>query len=191
MTGSTRAARSPASGPRLPPSMIALIALRVTVTVAALVAVYYAMPLDHSTTVVAFSILLSGLAGFIVLVILQVRWIIRSSLPAVLAIEFLAVSIPFFLLLFAGTYVVLAALSVGNFGERLSHSDGLYFTVTVFSTVGFGDITAKSETARLVVTAQMVADLAVLGVAIRVVVGAVRHSQQRRRDAPQRSDTGP
>jgi len=28
----------------------------------------------------------------------------------------------------------------------------LYFTVTVFATVGFGDITAKTEAARLVVT---------------------------------------
>jgi len=44
------------------------------------------------------------------------------------------------------------ALAVANFGGHLSHTDGLYFTVTVFSTVGFGDITAKTETARLVVT---------------------------------------
>jgi DNA-binding CsgD family transcriptional regulator len=37
-----------------------------------------------------------------------------------------------------------------NFGGHLSHTDGLYFTATVFSTVGFGDITAKTGTARLV-----------------------------------------
>jgi len=38
-----------------------------------------------------------------------------------------------------------------------------YFTVTVFSTVGFGDITAKTEAARLVVTGQMIVDLVASG----------------------------
>jgi hypothetical protein len=44
----------------------------------------------------------------------------------------------------------------------------------VAATVGFGDITAKTETARLVVTGQMIADLIYLGVAIKVIAGAVR-----------------
>jgi hypothetical protein len=66
---------------------------------------------------------------------------------------------------------------------RLSRTDGLYFTVTVFSTVGFGDIVAKSETARLVVTGRMLADLVVLGVAIKVVVSAVRQGLRRRAPA--------
>ena len=72
---------------------------------------------------------------------------------------------------------MLAAISAGNFGGHLSHTDGVYFTVTVFSTAGFGDITAKTETARLVVTGQMIADLIILGLAVKVLVGAVRRSQ--------------
>ena len=47
----------------------------------------------------------------------------------------------------------------------------------MFSTVGFGDITAKTETARLVVTGQMISDLIILGLAIKVIVGAVRHGR--------------
>ncbi|MFD8482414.1 potassium channel family protein [Kitasatospora sp. NPDC059673] len=108
------------------------------------------------------------------------RQIVRSPLPIVRAVEALAVSIPFFLLLFASTYVAPAGLSSGNFGGHLSHTDGLYFSVTVFSTVGFGDITAKSQTARLVVTAQMITDLVILGLAIRIVVSAVRRGRQRK-----------
>jgi hypothetical protein len=103
------------------------------------------------------------------------------------AAESLATSVPLFLLLFAATYVVLAALSTRNFGEHLSHTDGLYFTVTVFSTVGFDDITAKTETTRLMVTAQMIADLIVLGLAIRVIVGAVRRGQQRQGTADEQA----
>jgi Ion channel len=47
--------------------------------------------------------------------------------------------------------------------ERLTHTDALNFAVTVFSTVGFGDISAKSEATRLVVTGQMFADLIASG----------------------------
>ena len=158
---------------------IAWTVLRVAVSVAALVTVYYLLPLDHSSTPEAVTILLIGLAGFIALVAFQVRLIIRSPFPGLRAVESLATSVPLFLLLFAATYVVLAALSASNFGGHLSHTDGLYFTVTVFSTVGFGDITAKTETARLVVTGQMITDLIILGVAIKVIVGAVRRGQQR------------
>jgi voltage-gated potassium channel len=94
------------------------------------------------------------------------------------AIEALATSVPLFLLLFASTYVVMAAMSAGNFGGRLTHTDGLYFTVTVFSTVGFGDITAKTQAARLVVTGQMIADLIILGLAVKTIVGAVSRARQ-------------
>ncbi len=165
---------------RPPAGKIAWTVLRVVGSVAVLVTVYYLLPLDHSSTPVAVVILLIGLAGFIALVTVQVRLIIRSPYPGARAIESLATSVPFFLLLFAATYVVLATLSAANFGGHLSHTDGLYFTVTVFSTVGFGDITAKTETARLVVTGQMIADLIILGLAIKLIVGAFRRGQQRK-----------
>jgi hypothetical protein len=74
----------------------------------------------------------------------------------------------------------MATMSASNFGGRLIHTDGLYFTVTVFSTVGFGDITAKTQAARLVVTGQMIADLVILGLAIKIIVGAVSRGRQPR-----------
>ncbi len=154
---------------------IAWTVLRVTGSAAALVTVYYLLPLDHSSTPAAVTILVIGLAAFLALVAAQVRWIMRSPVPGLRAIEALATSVSLFLLLFAATYVVLAAISASNFGGHLSHTDGLYFAVTVFSTVGFGDITAKTQTARLVVTGQMITDLIILGLAIKIIVGAVRH----------------
>ena len=96
-----------------------------------------------------------------------------------------AVSLSLLLVLFAGAYVALATRSAGNFGEHLTHTDALYFTVTVFSTVGFGDITAKTETARLVVTGQMITDLVVLGLGIKIILGAVTRGQRRQRQARQ------
>jgi voltage-gated potassium channel len=84
------------------------------------------------------------------------------------------------LLLFASTYFVMERASAASFTQPLTRTDALYFTVTVFSTVGFGDITAKSETARAVLIAQMAADLALLGAGIRVLLGAVQRGRERR-----------
>jgi hypothetical protein len=180
MTASTGVAPPGQAAVRPSFGRVAWTVLRVTVSVAALGALYYLLPLDHSSAPAAVTMLLIGLAGFVALVTAQVWMIIRSPFPGLRAIESLAVSVPLFLLLFAATYVVLAALSASNFGGHLTHTDGLYFTVTVFSTVGFGDVTAKTELARLVVTGQMIADLIVFGVAIKVITGAVRHGRQRR-----------
>ncbi|MFJ3175348.1 potassium channel family protein [Streptomyces roseus] len=153
--------------------------LRVLVSVATLVTLYYAGPLDHSSEGTAVAILLSGLVGFIVLVALQVRSILRSRYPALRAVEALAVSIPFFLLLVAAAYVAMAAQSPASFGRHLSHTAGLYFAVTVFTTVGFGDITAKSGTAQLAVTAQMLMDLIVFGLVIKTIVDAAHRGRER------------
>ena len=119
------------------------------------------------------------------MVTFQVRSIIASSFPGLRALEALATSVPLFLLLFASTYVVMATMSASNFSQPMTRSNALYFTVTVFATVGFGDITAKTEAARLVVTGQMITDLIILGLGARVIVGAVTRGRQR-----QPQDTG-
>src|SRR5262249_27830859 len=79
----------------------------------------------------------------------------------------------------ASTYLVMAAISAHSFSQPLNHTDALYFTVTVFATVGFGDITATTTAARLVVTGQMIIDLIILGVGARVILGAVSRVRQR------------
>jgi Ion channel len=153
--------------------------LRAVGSTAALVVIYYLLPLDRSSTWVAVTMLVIGLAALIGVVVFQVRWILRSRFPGLRGVEALATSIPLFLLLFASTYVVMAAISASNFSEPLTRTNALYFTVTVFSTVGFGDITAKTEAARLVVTGQMIVDLVAIGLAVKVIVGAVRQGRQR------------
>jgi hypothetical protein len=153
--------------------------LQITGVTAVLILIYYLLPLDHSSTGTALTILAAGLAALIGLVALQLRWIVRSPFPRLRAVEALATSLPLFLLLFAATYLYLATTSASNFGERLTHTDTLYFTVTVFATVGFGDITPKSEAARLVVTGQMVLDLLILGIGARVILGAVTRARER------------
>jgi hypothetical protein len=83
-----------------------------------------------------------------------------------------------FLLLFAGTYFVLGRLSASNFSESMTRTDALYFTVTVFATVGFGDITATSQGARALVTGQMVAGIVIVGIGARIIVDAIKYGRQ-------------
>ena len=182
----------PAAQPevRNPRRMIVRAVLRAAGSTIALVAIYYLLPLDRSSTWVAVTMLVIGLVLLIGLVAFQVRWIVTSPFPGLRGVEALATSIPLFLLLFASAYVVMDTISASNFTEPLTRTDALYFTVTVFSTVGFGDITAKTEAARLVVTGQMIADLVVIGLAVKVIVGAVKRGRQRQpRARPPHSPT--
>ena len=171
----------PAAQPaaRTPRRIIVRAVLGAVGSTVALVAIYYLLPLDRSSEWFAVTMLAIGLVALIGLVAFQVRWIVTSPFPGLRGVQALATSIPLFLLLFASTYIVMAAISASNFSEPLTRTDALYFTVTVFSTVGFGDITAKTEAARLVVTGQMIADLVVIGVAVKVIVGAVKAGRQR------------
>jgi hypothetical protein len=117
-------------------------------------------------------------AGYVVAY--QVRAIIRHPHSAVRAIEALAITVPVFLLLFAATYFMMEQSNPDNFNvDSLTRTDSLYFTVTVFATVGFGDITATSQAARVVVIAQMILDLLVLGLVVKVFLGAVQKGRGR------------
>ncbi len=139
-----------------------------------LVAVYYLLPLEHLASVPLAVILVVGMAVLIAVAAWQLRVILRARYPGLRAGEALATTVPLFLLLFASVYFVMARASPASFSHSLTRTDALYFTVTTFSTVGYGDITATSQTARLVVTAQMILDLLALGLGIRVFIGAVQ-----------------
>lgn len=167
---------------QLPPPqrrrLILRAALRAGATVALLMALYYLIPLDHVTDAWAVTGLLIGLVMIGGVVAWQVRAIIGSPHPRLRAIEAVFFAIPFYALLFAAAYVLMASASDANFSESLSRTDALYLSVTIVSTVGFGDITAKAEGARLVVTAQMFGDLILLGLGARLLLGATRLGQQ-------------
>ena len=153
--------------------------LRASAVTAALVVGYYLLPLDHLAGVPLGVSLAAGLLALAAMAAYQVRAIIRARYPGIRAIEALAATAPLFLLLFAGTYVLMARADPSNFNVHpLTRTDSLYFTVTVFATVGFGDITATSQTGHLIVTAQMILDLIVLGLGIRVFLGAVQRGRQ-------------
>ena len=118
-------------------------------------------------------LLIVCLAVFAAILIWRIRGIIQSDYPGLRAIETLAVVVPLYILAFATTYFLAERADSAYFSQPLTRTGALYFSMTVFSSVGFGDITAKTDPARLVVTAQMFLDLILLGFGARVPRGPI------------------
>jgi len=156
--------------------------LRSLLSATVLVVLYYLLPLDRPLSADTAARLLIGLLVFAGIMVWQVRKIARARYPGVQAVEALGLIVPLYLLLFASTYFLMERASAAAFTQPLTRTDALYFTVTVFSTVGFGDISPKAEAARVVLIVQMLGDLAILGAGIRVLLGAVQRGRQQRPD---------
>jgi len=154
--------------------------LRASLTSTVLIVLYYKLPLTGALDASTIALLLLGLAVFAGVISWQVRAILRSQYPALRAIEALAAAIPLFLLVFAAAYVKLADAQAHAFTEPLNRTDALYFTITVFSTVGFGDIAPVATAARVTAMVQMLGDLVLIGLVLRVMLGAVRVGRERR-----------
>ncbi|WP_377272638.1 potassium channel family protein [Peterkaempfera sp. SMS 1(5)a] len=180
-----RTAGAPHGGP--PPEagrgLLLRTLLRSTATVTVLLALYYVAPLDSShMNLVTVLELAVGLALFCSLAVYQAVSIMRSNHPRLRALEALSSLVPLFLLAFSAAYFLLARNAGYSFTEPLDRTDALYFTVTVFATVGFGDIAPVTTTARVLTTVQMTADLVLVGVIARALLGAVQVGLRRRGD---------
>ncbi|MFI6830058.1 MULTISPECIES: potassium channel family protein [unclassified Kribbella] len=146
-----------------------------------IVAGYFLLPMRLDGTVAVVG-LVGGLAVVSILLAWQIREIARSPYPRVRAIGSLATSVPLFLAVFATTYFLMARAEPANFNAPLNRLGSAYFTVTVFATVGFGDIVAVSSSARAIVTVQMIGDLVIVGLVARMLFGAVQQNLSHRED---------
>jgi voltage-gated potassium channel len=166
-------------------------AVRIVAYATALFVLYAVAPLgDRRDGLIALELLLS-LVALGVVVAWQVRAIVRSPYPRLQAMQAVAISVPLLIVAFAGTYVELAQTSPESFTEPVNRIDGIYFTVTVLATVGFGDIAPASAAARLVVTGQMIADLVLVGFIAKVVLNAVQDRRRVLASAPADTDGTP
>jgi hypothetical protein len=165
--------------------------LHSVVSVCLLVAAYYAAPLDRPLGRGTGLLFFGALLVFAALVAHQVRGILRSRRPRLRAIRALIVGVPLLIVVFAATYCTVDAQQARAFSEPLSRTDGLYFTVTTFATVGFGDIAPVSELARVLVTVQMLIGLLTVGVIAKVLVGAVKMAEGRQSERSAVTDVPP
>lgn len=185
--------------PDLPPAVLALdrrarlrlllaTVLRILAISVALLVTYFAVPVGQDADAVGLAFLVVGSIAAVALLAHEITRIVNSPAPQLRAAETLAVIVPLVVVVFAGVYVAMATADPAAFSEPMDKVDGLYFAVTTLSTTGFGDITGVSEAARLAVTVQMLVDLLIIGVVVKVIIGASRVGLARARRAV---DDGP
>jgi preprotein translocase subunit YajC len=149
-------------------------------TIAVIVVAYFLAQLDRSMSpgtiveLVLLALAILAMMGW------QIFRITQSDYPTLRAVEALAFIVPAYLVLFAAIYFLMNHNNQATFGTSQTKLDSLYFSATVFTTVGFGDITAKTQAGRAIVLVQMVLDLMILGLVVRLVVNAVKIGQKRR-----------
>ena len=150
------------------------------VTFFAIIGMYYIIPMSaRELGAGSIVLLILAVVAFLAVLAWQVREIVRAEMPGLRAVQAVVVAAPLFLTGYAALYVILSE-SIGGFTEQLTRTSALYFSVVVFSSVGFGDIAPKSDLNRLVVTSQMLADLVFIATVVRVFFGASKMSLQRR-----------
>jgi UDP-N-acetylmuramyl pentapeptide phosphotransferase/UDP-N-acetylglucosamine-1-phosphate transferase len=158
----------------------AFMLLRITASIAVMFAVYYLIPAKGAQDDSDVPWLILELVLFAVIVGFQVPFIVKAKYPVLRAIETLAVTIPLFLLIFSRVYLSNSLINPESFSQPLDNTTAFYFTVTVFATVGFGDIVATTNGMKLLVTVQMLLNLGVLGLVIRLVTSAAQRGLARR-----------
>ena len=135
---------------------------------------YYLIPFTDMTSGQAVVRLVLGIVIFIAVFAWQLNRVMSADLPGLRAAQALGGAIPLFLVAFAAGYLSLSNSAASHFSEPLNHTGALYLVVTIFSTVGFGDITPESDLARAIVSIQMILDLVVIGAVVRLLTTAVK-----------------
>lgn len=156
-------------------------ALNIAYSTAILAVLYVVLPAagDASGLTVALKLVI-GSVVFLGLLGWRVVRILGDEHPELRAAEAFMFAFAALVFVFAYVYLSMSRARPANFSEHLDHASALYFTVTVIGTVGFGDIVARTDVARLLVAAQIVLDLGVIAGIARTVVFAARVGIRRR-----------
>jgi voltage-gated potassium channel len=146
---------------------------------AALIVLYLVLPAaSHSdrATLIRMTIVL---LLFFAALAYQLRSILRSDHPGIRAGEALIVTFVALVVAFSFGYLSMSHASGGNFTQHLDKVKSVYFTLTIITTVGFGDITPATDAARVVVCVQYLVDLFLIVGVARVFIRAAQHARSK------------
>lgn len=108
----------------------------------------------------------------------------KAKHPARTGITLLSVMVTAIVVIFAMAYLSLSIDNPANFNMELTKISALYFTMTILTTVGFGDIHAQSDAAMIAVMVQMVASITLITTLGRILVETSRRAMRRRSTMP-------
>ena len=135
-----------------------------------LFAAYFSLPehlLASRNRILRLVIVVTVAASLVTWEIKRISW---GRAPQLRAIEALGSLIPLFIVVFSAMHLARWASNPQAFSGRLNLVRSLYFTVTIFSTFGIGDITPTTDPIRVAMSIQMLLDLILIGSAIRLLL---------------------
>ncbi|GAA5043600.1 potassium channel family protein [Nocardia callitridis] len=154
-----------------------------TVAAACALLFYYGLPLDldaenwHGFGIVAF---VPGVLGLVWLSVRRIRHAVRESGSRAGDLLFvLCVSVTFFALF----YHQLALHRPGQFDGIETRTDALYYSMITLATIGYGDVHAAGQAARIATMVQVAFDLIVIGTLFAISTAVVAERVAARRSA--------
>ncbi|MGW1742738.1 potassium channel family protein [Nocardia sp. NPDC001965] len=121
-------------------------------------------------TVVAF---VAGVGGLSWLAYRRIGQFLAQSDDTGHRVDGLLFLISLVVLFFSLFYYVLELHQPGQFADLRTRNDALYYTVATLGTVGFGDVHAVGQAARIATTVQMAFDLVVIGTLLAVTTTGI------------------
>lgn len=169
----------PGHGTKLSARQMSASLLRILVSMLVVLLAYFLLPIRIDNDGDSLVLLIVSLVAFTLVLAWEVRRILRSHRPVQQGLEGLAFTATLFLCLFAMQYLAQEQLYPGSFSEPVDKFATLYYAVVTFGTVGFGDITPVTSTARAITMVQIVGDLVFIGAGVKVLTMAAREGAMR------------
>ncbi|MEV0359255.1 potassium channel family protein [Nocardia sp. NPDC050697] len=149
--------------------------LRNGIAVLCALLIYYGIPLnlnlgDRILGALAF---LVGLAGLAQLIDRHIRRLTAAPRQTGRQVDGILLLLTVTIVFFALTYYLLATNGSAQFDGLVTRTDALYYTIVTLGTVGYGDVRATGQAARIVTMLQIVFDLVVVGVLLAVATGTI------------------
>ncbi|WP_083884305.1 potassium channel family protein [Nocardia higoensis] len=154
---------------------------------------FYGVPVDRwpgtsLAGVVATVAFVIGVLGLLWLVARQIRRYLDAPEGTDRRVDGILLLLVVVIVFFAQFYYRLEVHDPAQFDGLRTRTDALYYTIVTLGTVGFGDVQASGQAARIAVMIQIVFDLIVIGTLLAVMTTSiVRRVEAGRRTA----DGGP
>jgi hypothetical protein len=148
---------------------------RPVISFGGLIVAYYAVPIGI-TSGGAFAVGLAGTAAAVIVLGWAITGQVRRQLrgDADVAVQTLLILVELVVVVFAFGFFLLEQSRPGEFEGLHTRTDALYFTVTSMTTVGYGDIHAAGQVARVLVLVQLGFNVVFVGALVSIVTGAAR-----------------
>lgn len=150
--------------------------VRILITALVLSVAYVLMPLQTDLAWLGLVIGCAVLLGIAPFAVRRAVAVGHSPTPLLAAAEAILIVASMLIFGFSSVYLAIDR-DAAQFSGLDTRIDAVYFTVSTLSTVGYGDVHATGQLARGLVTLQILFDLSLLAVSVKLLLGAARRGR--------------